>query len=523
MKNLFLANRVLAFIFFSLFITIQSGHSQNTAPAIKVKHYIPVQPVLKGLPSNPILRVSIAIPDGLSASYSKIATSINKESISSIKDISVYLTGATPFDTTDLIGSVTGNQILPATEFSVRLQLKPGLHFIWFSIRLNENYDADTKIQFSCKSLKEENGKWLLVNSKPSNNYMGSVIRKAMDDGVHTYRIPGLIKTNTNSLIAVYDIRHESNRDLPGNIDVGMSKSTDNGITWQPMKTIMDMGPPHGNNGVGDPSILFDPAQNRIWVAALWSKGNRSSAGSLTGLSPDSTGQFVLTYSDDDGITWAKPYSITPFIKNPAWHVYFNGPGSGIVMKDGTLVFAAQYWDENKIPYSTIIYSKDNGQHWIGKINGPKSNTTESQVVETTPGILMLNMRDNRGGYRSIATTRDMGTHWTEHHTSYQVLKDPVCMASILKAPVTISGIKKDILFFSNVYTVSNRYNMTVSASADLGESWSEANRLLIDERPCYGYSCLTAINSQTIGLIYEGTRDLYFVNIPVKDVVKVK
>ena len=72
---------------------------------------------------------------------------------------------------------------------------------------------------------------------------MGSVIRKAMDDGVHTYRIPGLIKTNTNSLIAVYDMRHESNRDLPGNIDVGMSKSKDNGITWQPMKTIMDMGP----------------------------------------------------------------------------------------------------------------------------------------------------------------------------------------------------------------------------------------------------------------------------------------
>ena len=95
--------------------------------------------------------------------------------------------------------------------------------------------------------------------------------------------------------------------------------------------------------------------------------------------------------------------------------------------------------------------------------------------------------------------------------------------ASILKAPVTLSGIKKDVLFFSNVYTVSNRYNMTVSASTDLGETWSEANRLLIDERPCYGYSCLTAINSQTIGLIYEGTRDLYFVNIPVKDVFKVK
>jgi len=340
---------------------------------------------------------------------------------------------------------------------------------------------------------------------------------------VHTYRIPGLIKTNTKSLIAVYDIRHESDRDLPGNIDVGMSKSVDNGITWQPMKTIMDMGPPHGNNGVGDPAILFDPAKNRIWVAALWSKGNRSIAGSLRGLSPDSTGQFVLTYSDDDGVTWVSPYSITPFIKNPAWHVYFNGPGSGIVMKDGTLVFAAQYWDENKISYSTIIYSRDNGLHWTGKINGPKSNTTESQVIETAPGTLMLNMRDHRGSFRSIATTNDMGAHWTEHHTSYQALRDPICMASILKVPVSISGIKKDIVFFSNVFTVANRYNMTVSASTDLGETWSEANRLLVDERACYGYSCLTTINSESIGLIYEGIRDLYFIKIPVKDVLKIK
>lgn len=525
MKSNFLGNRVLVYLLFHWIMVLPNGQSQILAKAsvIKVSHSLPVQPVLKGLSANPVLKVSIAIPDGMTASYSKISATINTESIASIQDIRVYITGATPFDTTDLIASIPGRQLLTPLEFPVQLQLKPGVHFIWFSFRLNENYDADKKIQFSCKSLKDENGKMLLVNSKSSNNYMGSVIRKAMDDNVHTYRIPGLIKTNTNSLIAVYDIRHTSNRDLPGNIDVGMSKSIDNGISWQPMKTIMDMGLPHENNGVGDPAILFDPAKNRIWVAALWSKGNRSIAGSLPGLSPDSTGQFVLTYSDDDGITWAKPYTITPFIKNPSWHIFFNGPGSGIVMKDGTLVFAAQYWDENKIPYSTIIYSKDNGQNWIGKINGPKSNTTESQVVETSPGTLMLNMRDNRGGYRSIATTTDMGKHWTEHHTSYQVLKDPICMASILKAPVTVSGIKKDILFFSNVYTTFNRYNMTVSASTDLGETWSEANRLQIDERPCYGYSCLTALNSQYIGLIYEGTRDLYFVKIAVKEVLKFK
>ena len=88
--------------------------------------------------------------------------------------------------------------------------------------------------------------------------------------------------------------------------------------------------------------------------------------------------------------------------------MYFNGPGSGIVMKSGTLVFPSRYWDENKIPYSSIIYSADHGESWKSGI-GAKSNTTESQVIETVPGTLMLNMRDNWGGYRSVATTTNMG------------------------------------------------------------------------------------------------------------------
>ncbi len=54
------------------------------------------------------------------------------------------------------------------------------------------------------------------------------------------YRIPGLATTNEGTLIAVYDIRHQGWRDLPGNIDVGMSRSTDKGQTWEPMKMIMD-------------------------------------------------------------------------------------------------------------------------------------------------------------------------------------------------------------------------------------------------------------------------------------------
>ncbi|HET9746141.1 MAG TPA: sialidase family protein, partial [Chitinophagaceae bacterium] len=441
--------------------------------------------------------------------------------INTIQKLDVYLTGAEPFSTSNLIASF--NPSSASFDIPVSLNLKPGIHFIWFSIVLKNEAEIDNKIELRCIKITDESGKSLSVKQDNSvyKKRTGVAIRKASDDNVNTYRIPGIAQTNKGTLIAVYDIRYNDSRDLPGNIDVGMSRSTDNGKTWEPMKIIMDMGAPHENNGIGDPSVLFDPVTKKIWVAALWSKGNRSIAGSLPGLSPDTTGQFVLVSSSDDGLTWSAPHSITPQVKNPAWQLFFNGPGIGIAMRDGKLVFAAQYWDGTKIPHSTIIYSDDHGNTWKGKISGPKSNTTESQVVETLPGTLMLNMRDNRGSFRSVATTNDMGASWTEHSTSYNALPDPVCMGSIIKAKVKVNGVMKDILFFSNPNTSSGRHNITIKASLDLGQTWLQANQLLIDERTCYGYSCLTKIDDNTIGLLYEGTKDLYFVKVPVSEIIK--
>jgi sialidase-1 len=200
----------------------------------------------------------------------------------------------------------------------------------------------------------------------------------------------------------------------------------------------MDMGAPHENNGVGDPSILFDPVTKKIWVSALWSKGNRSIAGSKPGLTPDETGQLALVSSGDDGLTWTQPSSITPQVKNPAWQLFFPGPGNGITMQDGKIVFPAQYWDSAHIPHSTLVYSEDHGETWKSGI-GAKRNTTESQLVETQPGTLMLNMRDNRGGFRSVAITKSMGKEWVEHHTSYKDLRDPICMGSFIKGTLHLS------------------------------------------------------------------------------------
>lgn len=356
----------------------------------------------------------------------------------------------------------------------------------------------------------------LLLGGAMAQETSVKLIRKAGQDGVHTYRIPGIIKTTKGTLIAVYDVRYTTSRDLPGHIDVGMSRSMDNGDSWEPMRIIMDMGAPQENNGVGDPAILYDPHSNKIIVAALWSKGNRSIVGSKPGLSPDTTGQLVLVTSTDEGNNWTVPISITPQVKDPRWHLFFQGPGTGIAMNDGTLVFAAQYWDEQKMPFSTLIYSTDHGITWKGKLKGPVANTTEAQIVETIPGTLMMNMRDNRGNFRSVATTTDRGESWRIHPTSQRSLQDPVCMASFIKARVKIAGKKRTVLFFSNPNSTRERKDLTIKASLDLGESWLPENQLVVDPRSGYGYSSLVRLDAKTIGILYEGVGDLYFAKYSV-------
>ncbi len=507
----------------TLLSSFECSKQSIAAPAeIKATAYSPTIPVLKGLSANPVLRIAVSIPEGNAAQhYSKLACSLNPEAIGSIQKIDVYITGAGPFSTQNLAATFS-----PSTglfEIPVNATLNAGIHFIWFSLVLKDEEATVDKITFNCSQLVTGAGKTVQVDQGKNDlvKRTGVAIRRAGDDEVHTYRIPGMVQTEKGTLVAVYDIRYTTDRDLPGNIDVGMSRSTNGGKTWEPMKVIMDMGAPHENNGIGDPAILFDPQTKKIWVAALWSKGNRSIAGSLPGLSPDTTGQFVLVSSADDGLTWSQPINITNQVKNPAWRLFFNGPGSGIAMQDGKLVFAAQYWDENKLPHSTLIYSGDHGLSWNGKINGPKTNTTEAQVVETKPGTIMLNMRDNRGRFRSVATTSSFGASWTEHGTSYNALPDPVCMGSIIKARVMVKGVMKDVLFFSNPNTSSGRTHITIKASLDLGETWLPANELLVDERLCYGYSSLSTLDENTIAVLYEGIRDLYFVTIPVADIIK--
>jgi sialidase-1 len=349
-------------------------------------------------------------------------------------------------------------------------------------------------------------------------------VRTAGDDGVAAYRIPGLVTTKKGTLVAVFDIRHENARDLQGDIDVGVCRSTDGGRTWGSMTVAMDMGErgglPQNLNGIGDPCLLVDEVTGDLLLFAAWTHGGEAgkaawwAAGS--GFEPATTPQLMMARSTDDGLTWSEPVSLTRQVKQEAWNFTFQGPGRGITMDDGTLVVPFQHQEPDRTPAAGIMYSHDRGLTW--RVHEyAKINTTESQVAETAPGELMLNMRDNRGTGRAVYVTKDLGRTWAPHVSDGQLV-EPVCMASLLKVRASENAMKQDILLFSNPADTEERRNITIRMSLDGGKTWTR--RCLLDEGDGWGYSCLTMIDRKTVGILYESSQaHVTFQAIPLKDI----
>lgn len=480
----------------------------------------PVVPVLIRKKDNPVLGLEITT-EGRGDTRKVTALKVDLEGTTDptvVKAVRVLFSGGDQqLGASEVFGEA--KKVGEAWVCKGEVSLLAGKNFFWVSVELNESASLEGWVDGRVLGVSFADGEMVepKITAPEGSQRIGFALRLRGDDGSEAFRIPGLATTNEGTLIAVYDVRYRSGGDLPGDIDVGMNRSSDGGQTWDKMKVIIDMGndPQWDYDGVGDPAILVDRETGRIWVGATWSHGNRSWHGSGQGMTPEKTGQVMMVYSDDDGLTWSKPINFTKQVKKPEWHFLLHGPGAGITMKDGTLVFAMQYQDGDKqadgrkkgTPFSTIMTSKDRGKTWVmGR--GIKSNTTEAQVVELADGSLMLNCRDNRGGARTVGVTKDLGQTWELHPTDRKALKEPVCMASLLRVG--------ERLVFSNPNTRKGRYKMTLKVSEDDGMTWPEKWNTLYDSRSGSGYSCLAPIGKDQVGVLYEGPTEIYFLRLLV-------
>ncbi|MGL5730380.1 MAG: exo-alpha-sialidase [Bacteroidales bacterium] len=524
------------------------------AKNLNVQLYTPQVPVLIGDEVNPVQRVLLVNKDTVGYTLEQLSVLLNGTTdLNDIRELSLYVSGKfgrTDFSKDSLLASIT-NPKADKQTFKFQLPVESDSVILWVDMKVAPNTDLLNTFRLNTVGVLTSQGEVTVAKDSlfKDNLRAGIAVRKHWQDSVHTARIPGLTTTKNGTLLAIFDARYESSRDLQGHMDIGLHRSEDGGQTWQPMQVALDMkewgGLPEKFNGVSDACVLVDDNTGAIYIAGLWMHGvldyhtgkwkdglNSNSKdwihqwqakGSQPGLGVKQTSQFLITRSDDDGKTWSEPINITEQTKRPEWWLYAPAPGHGITLVDGTLVFPTQGRDKNGLPFSNITYSKDGGKTWVTS-NPAAENTTECMAVQLADGGIMLNMRDNRNrdekgdkNGRNIAVTYDLGETWTEHPTSHGGLIESVCMASLHKH--TPAGDTGSMLLFSNPDSKYHRNRMSIKVSNDDGKTWDLPKTQLLDEWGSFGYSCLTSVNDSVVGILYEGSKaQMIFQKIKIDD-----
>jgi sialidase-1 len=317
--------------------------------------------------------------------------------------------------------------------------------------------------------------------------------------GYHTFRIPSVIATKRGTLLAFCEGRRKSGSDS-GDIDVVLRRSFDRGKTWSALSVVANMG----ENTIGNPCPVVDRDTGRIWLPLTWNDG-RDTEKQIMDAKSHQPRRVFMTYSDDDGQSWAPLADISNSTRRPNFRWYATGPGVGIQTKRGRLVIPCNHSDHDYggHPYrSHVIYSDDGGRTWRlgGALDG---KTNECQVVERKDGSLLINMRSYAGkNRRAIATSDDGGKTWSPV-TLDDALIEPVCQASILRYTLPNRYHTSRILFANPAST--KRENMTVRISYDEGATWPISK---VVYEGSSAYSCLVVVPDMTLGLLYE--RDNY-------------
>ncbi len=341
-------------------------------------------------------------------------------------------------------------------------------------------------------------------------------------DGYKTYRIPALALSVKGTVLAFCEGRKNGASDT-GDIDLLLRRSSDNGKTWGAQQVVWD----DAGNTCGNPCVVVDRQSGTIWLLSTWNRGDDHERQIIAGQSKDTRRVFV-TSSTDDGLSWSKPLEITAAVKKPEWTWYATGPGGGIQIEhgphQGRLVIPCDHIEaETKHYYSHVIYSDDHGATWQLGGRTPQHQVNECEVVELSGGRLMLNMRnyDRSVKSRQRAVSSDGGMTWTDQRLD-PALIEPICQAAIHRFSWPQEG-QPGVVLFSNPASERGRFNMSVRASFDDGQTWPLAK--VLHAGPS-AYSDLAVLRDGQIACLYEGGvqgayESIVFAAFPLSSLVK--
>lgn len=308
------------------------------------------------------------------------------------------------------------------------------------------------------------------------------------------YRIPAIAYTPDGTLVAVADRRIDSNKDLPGRIDVVAKVSNDGGETWS---QVIDVAVNNSEGGFGDPGLGVNAQGDLI---SVMTHGN-----GLWESTPDNHATIYTSKSSDNGLTWSTPKDITSGLFSPDGSAPVKGvtafatSGHIETLKDGSMMFCLvvrpdeKKWGEMQI---FPVLSRDGGDTWNIIPVSVDDDADESKIVQCPDNSLLMSIRNRRQGYRKFSRSTDGGKTWTPVELS-TTLPDPACNGDLIN--YTYKG--RNYLLHTVPDSHKSRTNVSLFASDDNGKTWRKLMTLCPTESV---YSALTAMPDGILGCLTE-------------------
>lgn len=366
-----------------------------------------------------------------------------------------------------------------------------------------------------------------------------TTVFKSGTDGYKSFRIPAIIRLPNNHLLAFCEGRLHGSADF-GDINIVMKRSTNNGITWSSIETIVDYDSLQAGNAAPVVDLLdSDYPNGRIFL--FYNTGNNHENEIRNG---NGLREVWHKTSTDNGYTWSDPVNITKMAHRPKqpdinpeynfdedWRTIANTPGHAMQFTSGKFkgrIYVAANHSEGepkehfKDYYAHGYYSDDHGRTFRLSENVAVPGSNESTVAELPDGGLMLNSRNQSGDIKTriVSISKDGGASWDTSYFDYN-LPDPVCQGSILSFK---SKNEKNIIAFINPADTVRRNRLTLRISSNHGKSWFK--NIIIDEdlenskNDLTAYSDIVFIPPSCIGILYERNNysEIIFTKVKIEE-----
>ncbi|GAA1283897.1 hypothetical protein GCM10009634_31040 [Saccharothrix xinjiangensis] len=332
------------------------------------------------------------------------------------------------------------------------------------------------------------------MGASPSSIGVEHVLFKGGTGGYGCYRIPALVRTADDSLLAFAEAREPPSCADRGDIDVVVRRSTNDGRTWGPARVVLSgvPGDPEKPFTRGNPAPVVDRTTGRVF---LLSTSNEAVPGGAR--------LPWVQHSDDDGLSWSQARQVPASFDGTTRGWFATGPSHGVQLRDGRLVVGA-HQAVGDVVRAGVLYSPDHGETWHAS-EAPDSFVAdrvrpgEVSVAELPNGDLYLAARNEiaTGHHRAGAVSTDGGTTATAF-TAVPSLVTPNVQGAVL-------ALGSGVLLFSGPSDPEDRELMRLRYSTDDGATWAPG--ALVNTGRA-GYSDLAELATGEIGLLYEGGRD---------------